>query len=87
MAAVTAGLDVLVFTGGVGEHSPDVRRRAAERLGFLGVAIDDCRNDTVPADGDISTADATARTLVITAREDLQIAHDVRQLLRTPYPS
>ena len=86
MTAATAGLDALVFTGGVGEHSPDVRRRAAQRLGFLGVAIDDHRNDTVPADSDISATDATARTLVITAREDLQIAHEVRRLLRTSYP-
>jgi acetate kinase len=86
MTAATAGLDALVFTGGVGEHSPDVRRRAVQRLGFLGVAIDDHRNDTVPADSDISAAHATARTLVITAREDLQIAHDVRRLLHTPYP-
>ncbi|PZS31046.1 MAG: acetate/propionate family kinase, partial [Pseudonocardiales bacterium] len=39
MTAATAGLDALVFTGGVGEHSPDVRRRAAERLGFLGGQI------------------------------------------------
>jgi acetate kinase len=83
MTAATAGLDALVFTGGVGEHSPQVRRRAAERLGFLGVAIDDHRNDTITADSDISAAHATARALVITAREDLQIAHEVRLLLRT----
>ena len=47
MTAATGGLDALVFTGGVGEHSPTVRRRAAERLGFLGVAIDPHR-DTPP---------------------------------------
>lgn len=86
MTAATAGLDVLAFTGGVGEHSPDVRRRVAGRLGFLGIAIDDYLNDTVTADGDISAADAIARTLVITAREDLQIAHEVRWLLHTPHP-
>jgi acetate kinase len=83
MSAATRGVDVLVFTGGVGEHSPTVRRRAAERLGFLGVSIDTHRNDTVHDDGDITANRATVRTVVITAREDLQIARETRQLLGT----
>lgn len=83
MSAATGGLDVLVFTGGVGEHSSTVRRRAAQRLGFLGVAIDTHRNDTVHDDGDITAAAATVRTLVITAREDLQIAREARRLVGT----
>ncbi len=83
MSAATGGVDVLVFTGGVGEHSSMVRRRAVERLGFLGVAIDTHRNDTVHDDGDITAATATVRTLVITAREDLQIAREARRLLGT----
>jgi acetate kinase len=86
MSAATGGVDVLAFTGGVGEHSAMVRRRAAERLGFLGVAVDRHRNDAVGDDAvgddcDISAAGTTARTLVITAREDLQIAREARQLL------
>jgi acetate kinase len=83
MSAATGGVDVLVFTGGVGEHSATVRRRAVERLGFLGVALDNHRNDTVHDDGDITATGATVRTLVITAREDLQIAREARQLLGT----
>jgi acetate kinase len=79
MTAATGGLDALVFTGGVGEHSPTVRGRAAERLGFLGVAIDPDRNRA--ADEDISTDRAGVRTMVITAREDLQIAGETRHLL------
>jgi acetate kinase len=51
-----------------------VRRRAVERLGFLGVAIDSHRNDTAQEDADITNSAVTAQTLVITAREDLQIA-------------
>jgi acetate kinase len=39
MAAATGGIDVPAFTGGVGEYSPLVRQRAAQRLGFLGVAL------------------------------------------------
>ena len=57
MAAALGGLDVLVFTGGVGEHSPQVRRRAAHGLRFLGVEIDDVPNDT--ADGDREIGDPT----------------------------
>jgi len=86
MTAATAGLDVLVFTGGVGEHSSTVRRRATERLGFLGIAIDDHRNNTVGDDGDITATGATAQTVVITAREDLQIAHEARLVLHAAYP-
>jgi acetate kinase len=71
---------VLVFTGGVGEHSSAVRRRAVERLGFLGLAIDIPRNEIIHSDSDISAAGASVRTLVVTAREDLQIAHEARRL-------
>jgi acetate kinase len=81
MAAALGGLDVLVFTGGVSENSAGVRRRATQRLGFLGVAIDDPRNDTVHGDGDIGAASARVRTLVIASREDLQIARGARRLL------
>ena len=44
MAAALGGLDVLVFTGGVGEHSAEVRSLAAAGLGFLGVEVDETRN-------------------------------------------
>ena len=87
MSAAAGGVDVLVFTGGVGEHSSMVRRRAVERLGFLGLAIDIDRNDTVHDDGDITAAGATVRTVVITAREDLQIAREARRLLGIRQPS
>lgn len=87
MAAALGGLDVLVFTGGVGENSAGVRRRAAQRLGFLGVAIDAPRNDAVHGavhgDGDISAAASRVRTLVIASREDLQIAREARRVLRS----
>jgi acetate kinase len=86
MSAATGGADVLAFTGGVGENSAVVRQRAAERLAFLGVALDVQGNDTAAgtagqADRDITAAGAAVRTLVISAREDLQIAREARQLL------
>lgn len=79
MAAALGGLDTLVFTGGVGEHAPHIRRQAADGLGFLGVTIDPVRDDTT--DAEISPVGATVRTFVITAREDLEIAAGVRQAL------
>lgn len=81
MSASTAGLDVLVFTGGVGENSPRVRRLAAQRLAYLGVAIDAGRNDSGPADRDLSSEGAAVQTVVIEAREDQQIAREARSLL------
>jgi acetate kinase len=81
MAAAAGGLDVLVFTGGVGEHAPEVRRLAAERLAFLGVAVDPEDNRDGEADRELSAAGAAVRTLVVEAREDLEIARGVRQVL------
>jgi acetate kinase len=79
MAAAMNGLDALVFTGGIGEHHPQVRAQTAASLGFLGVRIDPARN-TATADAEISHQSAAVRTLVITAREDLEIARQVRGL-------
>jgi acetate kinase len=81
MAAAMDGLDALVFTGGIGEHQPPVRAEAAAGLGFLGVAIDSERNNGVTADTEISVVSASVRTLVVTAREDLEIARQVRAAL------
>jgi acetate kinase len=79
MAAALDGLDVLVFTGGVGERAPSIRARAAEGLGFLGVAVDTARNDDAELDADIGSGDA--RVFAIAAREDLEIARGVRSAL------
>ena len=81
MCAALGGLDVLAFTGGVGEHSALVRGRAAERLGFLGVEVDSSANRAITGDGDISAGEARVRSLVVAAREDLQIARETRRLL------
>jgi acetate kinase len=82
MAASLGGLDTLVFTGGVGEHQPAIRAAAAAGLGFLGVAVDGGRNATTTVDGEITAAGAAVATVVVTAREDLEIARQVRDTLR-----
>jgi acetate kinase len=80
MAAAMNGLDALVFTGGVGEHAPWLRAAAADGLGFLGVRLDPGRNHAT-ADAEIGDQAAPAATLVVTAREDLEIARQVREVL------
>ena len=81
MAAAMGGLDALVFCGGVGEHAPEVRAGATEGLGFLGVGIDPRRN--VDGDGDryVTASDGRIQTLVLAAREDLEIVRQVHDLL------
>ena len=77
------GLDVLVFTGGIGEHDPAVRSAAAAGLGFLGVQVDELANAAAAEDADIGDRAAATRTVVVTAREDLEISQQVRALLGT----
>jgi acetate kinase len=82
MAAAMAGIDVLALTGGVGERSAEVRSRAADALGFLGVELDARRNTEATSDAEIGHTAASVRTLVVTAREDLEMARQARPLLR-----
>ncbi|MBZ5740140.1 acetate/propionate family kinase [Nocardioides mangrovi] len=83
MTASAGGLDVLVFTGGVGEHAPEVRAAVASALGHLGVTVDARRNERSDDEPDveISAEGSAVRTLVVQAREDLEIAREVRGLL------
>lgn len=74
--AALGGLDALAFSGGIGEHSDRIRELVADRLAWLGVAIDPA------ASGEEITGDgAGVRTFVVHAREDLQMAAELRRLL------
>jgi acetate kinase len=81
MAASLGGIDVLAFTGGVGERSSQVRKLATEGLEFLGIELDPARNDAATSDVDLSSRHARVRTVVIAAREDLEIASQTRAVL------
>jgi acetate kinase len=81
MATSLGGLDVIVFTAGVGENSARVRARICERLAFLGVEVDPARNDGAELDCDIATGGSAVRVLAIKAREALIVARAVRQVL------
>jgi acetate kinase len=80
MAAALGGIDVLAFTGGVGEHAPAIRLAASRGLEFLGVAVDERRNADATSDADIGADGAAVRAVVLTAREDLEMARQVRTL-------
>jgi acetate kinase len=79
LAAAIGGLDVLVFTGGIGEHAAEVRRRVCSQLGWLGVATDAAANA-----GDklrISIAASAVDVLVIPTNEEWMIARHAQRLL------
>ena len=84
MAAVLEGLDVLVFTAGVGENSPEVRAATCKGLEFLGVTMDLSRNKEPLLDADISSPDSRVKVLVIRAAEDWAIAGECWKLCRCP---
>jgi acetate kinase len=81
MAAAMDGVDALVFTGGVGENAPTVRGLAADGLGFLGVEVDPVQNAAPSGDAEIGSDRARVHTLVVAAREDVQIGMEVRAVL------
>ena len=78
-AAVLLGLDLLVFTGGIGEHSARVRSSACAGLDFLGIRLDHDRNERNAAT--ISTEASKCRVVVIPSEEDSQIALHCRSLM------
>lgn len=80
MVAAMDGIDALIFTGGVGENSAEIRTLAIAGLAFLGVSLDAERN-LEAADRVISPDGSDVTVLVILSREDLQIAREVRRLL------
>ena len=82
MAAAAGGLDAVVFTGGIGEHSPEVRAETAGRLAWMGVAVDPRANRAVgDDDADLTAAGVAVRSLVVHAREELVVARSCRGLL------
>jgi acetate kinase len=80
MAVALDGLDALVFTAGVGEHSADVREEVCGRLAFLGVQLDAEANRDAAPDAEIAPVGAAPRVVVVRAREDVVIARAARTI-------
>jgi acetate kinase len=79
-AAVLGGVDMIVFTGGIGEHSAEVRANVCTGLAFVGVRLDAARNQAHGAQ--VSADDSAVAVRVLTAEEDRQIARHCRTLLQ-----
>ena len=82
-AAEMGGVDLVIFTGGVGENSADLRRWVCKDMEFMGIKIDDSINDVTHGDNAIiSTADAKVKVAVIATNEELVIATDTYELTK-----
>ena len=81
MVAVLGGVDALIFTGGIGEHSPRVRRDVAAAFASAGLRLDATTNEASAGDVDVAPGDAAVRVLVVAAREDLAVLWEVKRVL------
>ena len=81
-AAALNGLDVLTFTAGVGENGPDTRKAVCNYLSFMGVKIDDEKNNCRGKEMLISTPDSTVQVWVVPTNEELMIAQDTADLVK-----
>lgn len=87
--AAMGGADAVVFTGGIGEHSPDVRARICSGMEWAGLSLDAAKNEqTIGREGMISTGDSRLLAYAIPTDEELLIARDtVRVICGVPHPS
>ncbi len=83
-AGAMGGVNALVFTGGIGENAALVRAKSVEGLEFMGIKIDSSKNVQLKSgvEVDISTPDATVKTLVIPTNEELVIAIDTMKIIQ-----
>jgi len=85
--AVLAGADAITFTAGVGEHSPRVRASALRGLAVFGIVLDETRNAAGEGARRISADDSSVDVLVVPTNEELAIARQVVEVLRSPRSS
>jgi acetate kinase len=87
--AAMGGADAVVFTGGIGENSPDIRARICAGLGWAGLRIDSAKNQgAIGRESIISSAESKLLAYAIPTDEELLIARDtVRVILGAPHPS
>jgi acetate kinase len=87
-AAAMGGVDAVVFTGGIGEHSPEVREWALDGLSFMGLELDAAENDRARGkEAEITTPESAVKALVVPTNEEWVIARDVVRVLNDIMPS
>lgn len=86
-AAEMGGVDIIVFTGGVGEHQSSTRANVCKPLRFMGIEIDDAANDANNGDeGIISTPNSAVKVVVIPTDEEYMIAKDTEAIIEGREP-
>lgn len=80
-AAAMGGVDAIAFTAGVGENQIDMRKESCEGLEFLGIKIDDAKNNTRGKEAEISTDDSKVKVWVVPTDEEIVIARDTMNLV------
>jgi len=80
-AAAMGGVDAIAFTAGVGENQIDMRKESCEGLEFLGIKIDDAKNNTRGKEAEISTDDSRVKVWVVPTDEEIVIARDTMNLV------
>lgn len=86
-AAEMGGVDIIVFTGGVGEHQSSTRANVCKPLRFMGLEIDDAANDANNGDeGIISTPNSAVKVVVIPTDEEYMIAKDTEAIIEGREP-
>ena len=81
-AAAMGGVDVLVFTAGMGENSPIIRRLSCEGMEFLGIQVDPALNEaSQPKERLISPEGARVKVLIVPTNEELVIAEDTERIV------
>lgn len=81
-AAAMNGVDAIIFTGGVGENQINIRKGICERLGFMGVQLDENRNNVRSEETLISKDSSKVRIYVIPTNEELMIARETKRLAK-----
>jgi len=79
--AAMSGIDAVVFTGGIGENSPDVRKACCEDMSYFGITVDDAANESKEKEMLITTADSRTKVFVIPTNEELVIALDTKEIV------
>ena len=75
------GVDYIIFTGGIGENQSNIRKGICEKLGFMGVKIDDKLNQTRGEEKEISSQDSEIKVYVVPTDEELMIAKETQRLI------
>lgn len=76
------GVDLIIFTAGIGENNAKLRRRVCEQLGYMGVRIDSEANENAHDETMISTPDSSVKVAMIPTNEELVIARDTMEIVQ-----